>query len=385
MVVVGGGPAGSMAAKTAAEKGASVLLLERDPNIGVPVRCGEGINLTNLEKLVGIDDRWISVRIEGLIVYAPDGTPVQIHGLNEIGAILERSVFDRYLAELAGSAGAHIQTRSDVDGLVKENGKVTGVYYTRFGKRRKISADVVIGADGVESRIGRWAGIKTSISAGDLESAYQKVLTGIEYDHRFCHFYLGRDISPGGYIWIFPKGEKTASVGMGVEARLGGAGMAYRLLDSFIKRRFGNPAVVGEMAGGVPCARPLKRPASDGILLAGDAARHCNPLTGGGIYTAIVAGRHAGQVAAEAIGKGDVSAKELLKAYNSLLDDDIIKPHYRSYKIAKGGKKLTDEMMNKTASEVLKLPVKDRTMRKIFLKGLISQPKLTMDVIKAFV
>lgn len=383
IVVVGGGPAGSMAARAASELGAKTLVLERDSSIGIPVRCGEGVSVRNVRRFVEVKPQMVAANIGGLIVYAPDETAVPIAMQGEIGVVLERTVFDRYLAETAAAAGANIQTRCDVTGLITSEKVVRGVYYTRLGKRFQIKCGVVIACDGVESRVGRWAGIRTQLAASDLESAYQKVLTNIDYDHENCHFYVGNELAPGGYLWIFPKGERTASVGIGVEVGRCSAGDAYRKLDGFIHRHFGNPSVVGEMAGGVPCAQPLKKPFADGIILAGDAARHCNPLTGGGIYTAMVSGYHAGQVAVESAGKGDTSA-EALKAFNNRIKNAIIKTHKRSYRLAKAVVKLTDDEMNKTAREIMSIPPEERTMRTIFLKGLVAFPKLTVDVLRAF-
>ncbi len=383
VVIVGGGPAGSMAAKSAAEKGAKVLLIERDPNIGLPVRCGEGVSVKNVSRFVKIDKRWIAAEIGGMVMYSPDGSEVPVSDKDQLGVILERSLFDRYLAELAADAGADIITRADVEGLIINDGVVQGVHYRRFGKSYAQHAKVVIGADGVESRIGRWAGIRTQIAAKDLESGYQKLLTGIDYDHKNCHFYFGNEIAPGGYLWIFPKGERTASVGLGAVVSRSYPGEPRRKLDEFIKHRFGNPAVIGEVAGGIPVALPLKKPFTDGLILAGDAARHCNPLTGGGIYTAMVSGFNAGEVAADAVARNDLSVG-FLKQFNKRIDKDILVVHKRAHKLAYAVSKLTDDNFNRTAHEILSIPPDQRTLRNIFLKGLVSQPKLVVEILKAF-
>lgn len=384
VVVVGAGPAGSMAAKSAAQGGAKTILLERDPVIGTPVRCGEGISVRNVGRFVKIDPRWIAKEVDGMIMYSPDGSEVRVYAPDQLGVILERSLFDRHLAEMAASAGAYVQSRSDVVGLSIENEFVNGVTYTRFGKRHEIKAKVVIATDGVESRVGRWAGINTQIASSDLESAYQFFVSGIEYEHEYCHFYFGNDVAPGGYIWIFPKGERTASIGMGVEVRLCDAGAAYQKITDFIKRNFGKASIVGEMAGGVPVAPPLKKPYRNGIILAGDAARHCNPLTGGGIYTAMVSGYYAGQLAAEAVEANDYSVN-YLKKFSELIHEDITIVNTRAYRIAKAVGKLTDEDFNQTARDILSIPEKERTLKNIFLKGLVSSPKVAVDIIRAFV
>ena len=79
VIVVGAGPAGSMCAWKAAEAGMSVLLLEKDREIGIPVRCGEGTSLRELTRFLPIDERWVSQRTRYLKMVAPDGTKVLIN------------------------------------------------------------------------------------------------------------------------------------------------------------------------------------------------------------------------------------------------------------------------------------------------------------------
>ncbi len=383
VIVVGGGPAGSMAARSAASAGAKTLLLERDSHIGLPVRCGEGVTITNVRKLVDVDEKMIASHLQGLVIHAPDDTEVEVP-ISDVGVILERAIFDRYLAELAASAGADVMTRSDVTGLIQENGCVKGVVYERLGKEYKVNCGVVIGADGVESRVGKWAGIKTKLKPFDIESAYQMVLTGRNFDSEFCHFWVGNDIAPGGYIWAFPKGSRTANVGIGVKASLGSPGAAYDKLTALIRRYFGNIVITGESAGGVPCGPPLKEPYTDGLLLVGDAARHCNPLTGGGIFSGMVSGNEAGEVAAIAVSKGDVS-KNRLSLFTKRIDKSINRTHKRAYRLSKAVVKLDDATLNNTAHEMIKIPVEKRNLKNVFLRALISYPSLAVDVVKAFV
>ncbi|MBT3233599.1 MAG: NAD(P)/FAD-dependent oxidoreductase [Calditrichaeota bacterium] len=383
VIVVGGGPAGAMAAHIAAEDGAKTLLLERDSHIGLPVRCGEGVSIGNIRQLVEVDDRLIAHEMNSAVIYAPDDTAVEIP-LASSAVVLERALFDRYLAELAASSGADIQTRSDVTGLTENNGCINGITYNRFGREMSLKCGVVIGADGVESRVGKWAGLKTKIKSFDMESAYQMVLSGIDINHRNFHFYVGNEIAPGGYIWVFPKGETTANVGIGVKSSMCSPGDAYKKLIEFIEKHFGKPVVVGESAGGVPCGPPLKEPLTDGLILVGDAARHCNPLSGGGICSGMISGKEAGSVAAMAVSKGDVS-KRCLGAFNKRIEKKIVRSHKRAYRLSLAVNKLDDSVFLKTAHEMIKIPVEDRNLRNVFLKALISSPSLVVDIVKMFV
>lgn len=165
MVVIGAGPAGSITAKTAAEKGLSVLLIEKRQEIGDPVRCAEGVSKVCLKKHIDLDDRWICADVKGSRIFAPDGTMIEmaeeVAGA-EVGYVLERKLFDRALAYESAKAGVEVFVKTRATGLIIEDGFVRGVRIMHRGEEREVRCKIVIGADGVESKVGRWAGIDTS-------------------------------------------------------------------------------------------------------------------------------------------------------------------------------------------------------------------------------
>ena len=126
IIVVGAGPAGSMAARAAAEYGVSVLMLEKDRKVGFPVRCGEAISKAGVEEFITSDPKWIASTISKFSFNAPDGTEVIIE-FGEAGYVLERAIFDNELAKTAADAGAEIITGAYVNGLLFDDGKVAGV------------------------------------------------------------------------------------------------------------------------------------------------------------------------------------------------------------------------------------------------------------------
>ncbi len=382
VVVVGAGPGGSMAAREAAKAGAKTLLLERDPVIGTPVRCGEATSLSVLKEFIPIQDRWIAAIVDHGYIIVPSGESVEIVGKDNPEVILERNLFDRYLAELAAEAGARILTRADANGLLRQGDRISGVCYTRFGVRYEVGSAVVIGADGVDSRVGRWAGLNTQMSLRDLAPTYQFVVTGVDFDPTCAEIYVGSYIGAAGFIWIFPKSRTTVLIGIGFPAIDTDQGSAFDRLMSFLPRRFPKASVVGEMAGGVPGAPPLKKPVRDGLMLVGDAARHCNPITGGGIASAMRGGYHAGQTAAEAISEGDTSARRLLR-FCDQIDKKILIPHRLAHNIRRALIGLTDEALNAAAKEINLIQPEERTFGMILYKILKNHPGVFLNAFRS--
>ena len=108
VIIVGAGPGGSMAAKTAADAGLNVVLLEKRQEIGDPVRCAEGVSKRTLCKMVKPEPEWIASEVKGARIYAPDGKSIVMsedRSGGEVGYVLERKVFDRGLAMLGRPRG----------------------------------------------------------------------------------------------------------------------------------------------------------------------------------------------------------------------------------------------------------------------------------------
>ncbi len=312
VVVVGAGPAGSTAARFAARHGLRTLLIEKRQEIGSPVRCAEGVTHAGLVPFVQPDPRWIAATVDKQrVVTVTDGREREHVFAGDDGAqgyILERRLFDRVLAEMAVEAGAEVMVKTAVTGLIREGGAVRGVVAESAGTRYEIEARVVIGADGVESQVGRWAELPVLMRQRDSLVCAQYTLVGVEVDPTCCAYYLGDGVAPGGYAWIFPKGEGRANVGLGVQAdRATEPARAY--LDRWIEAHpflaQGSPVTL--IVGNVPTGVPPRRMVADGLMLAGDAAHQADPITAGGITNAMLAGRLAAEVAAEAIAAGDAS------------------------------------------------------------------------------
>jgi digeranylgeranylglycerophospholipid reductase len=349
VVVVGAGPAGTTTAYHLARSGLDVLLVEKRPEIGMPVRCGEATGLSTFREFdLEPTSRIVAAETRGTLLYSPNGTEVDLTAPEPNGYVLERRLFDKELAIRAAKAGAEVRVRTYVTGLLREGRVVKGVVLRHFEEEEAVPCRCVVGADGIEGKIGRWAGINTRTRLSQMASNAQYEIAGADLEHPdLLEFHFGERVAPKGYVWIFPKGKDVANVGLGVRGSSETA-LAYleRFLEGHPRLREGSPVAV--MVGGVPVQGPLERSVADGLLLVGDSARQVDPLTGGGIYTAMKCGALAAQTIREAIEAGDLSASRLM-AYDVAWRETVGKGLLRSLRVKEVIEKMTDEEMDAVA------------------------------------
>jgi len=382
VIVVGAGPAGSMAARFAAEKGASVLMLEKDRDVGYPVRCGEAISKSGVVEFIEPDEKWITAHINKFSLISPDGTEAIVE-FQDAGYVLERRIFDYELAKTAANAGAEIQTRAYVNGLIINDDKVCGVKYEYRGEQKELNAKIVIGADGVESRVGRWAGLKTHIHFKDMECCVQVTASNINnIDPNTLYFYFGKKFAPGGYFWVFPKGRNIANIGLGISGMVGKQKSALSFLNDFMGQNYPAAPILTSIAGGVPSTITLEKISAPGIMLVGDAARQVNPLSGGGIASGMIGGSIAGRIAGEAI---KMNKPDHILNYDKEWRDRLGKRHEIFERIKNGIYNFNDDKFNNIAHSFNKIPYDKRSLGRLFTTALINQPSLLVDIAKVFV
>jgi len=379
-VVVGAGPAGSTAAKVIAGEGLSVLLLEKRQEIGSPVRCAEAVSLGELSRFVKPDPRWISAWINGGRIFSPDGTPVVVEQPGA-GVVLERKIFDRYLAQMAVEAGAEALVKAQVFDVIKEEDFVRGVRFKHLGRIYEVRSDLVIAADGVESQVGRWAGLDTALRIDEIDVCAQYLMANVEIEPEFCDFYLGHELAPRGYAWVFPKGDRTANVGVGIGGTIsGGDGrLALDYLNRFVRDRFPNGSILSLVVGSVPVDGTLPKIVANGIMIAGDAAHQNDPLSGGGIINAMIAGRIAGEVAVEAIKAGDTSER-FLSRYPERWDREVGRTFKHLRRVREGVLRFSDETLDRCAHALSKIPRGELTVFQIFKTVLLNDPRLLLEL-----
>lgn len=379
-VVVGAGPSGSQAALALASNNIETIVFEKKPKVGTPVRCGEGIGWKGLKASgLKLNPKWICATVTEAIFYSPSG--IGIHAKMEDAYILERSIFDYDISEMAKQAGAQLQLGSAVLEVSKDslgwklrvdcNGEFSE-YHTRL----------LIIADGVESRLGRQIGLSGSIGEDDLEVCAQYLLDSVEINQKEIFFYPGWKWAPGGYAWVFPKGDSKANVGLGVLGRHVQNHRPIHLLDAFVKEHFPKAKIIRKNIGSVPVGLAIKNPVAEGVMLVGDAARQVNCLNGGGLSYALSAGRKAGLIGAEALKANNLSAKKL-NEYTDWWRKGLGRQQKRSYHLKEALIPVKDSELNQIAQKIQdKNGGSPVSLSDIFASVFFTRPVLLLKALK---
>jgi digeranylgeranylglycerophospholipid reductase len=378
VVVVGGRIGGSVSSLFASKNDLNVLMVEKRPEIGVPLQCAEATSEVTFET-IGIkpSKRYICSEVYGADLYSPDGTHFRMTPGDESGYILDRKVFDKSLAIESAKAGTDIMLKTTVTELIIKDGKVKGVVAKHLGKTMEIEADLVIAADGIESNVARMAGLSSKWGINDICSCVQYKMVGIDAKPNYMQFYFGREIAPGGYLWIFPNENGVTNVGIGVRSS---KETAYHYLHKFLSNLGGTPVEFN--VGGVPVSGNIKKTYTNGLMVVGDAAGHVDPITGGGIHLTAACAKIAGEVAAEAIQKENTS-QEFLKIYEKRWKDEIGDIIKQSLKYRKVLDQLKDDEFNALARFLHDKDIWSISKREWF--GLIKESPGLFKLIKALI
>ncbi|MEM2899450.1 MAG: NAD(P)/FAD-dependent oxidoreductase, partial [Thermoplasmata archaeon] len=303
------------------------------------------------------NERYLTHELYGGRVYSPNGSMLIVKktplGYDD-GYVVERDCFDRALAAKAIRAGARVLVKTHATDLIIENGKVLGIRGVSFGKKLEIRAKIIIASECFESKIGRLAGIDTSLKPDEVSTCFEYTLANVSVEEHMGCVHFG-NFTKGGYLWIFPKGDGVANVGISMMlSKLTKPGEPKSALDNFISShdclKKGQP--IKAIAGAYSSCAPIERTVAEGIMLVGDAARQVDPLTGAGIANGCKAGLIAGKVAGKAVRDNDFSYERLNeydKAWRDLLEERLC----QSFVAKKIFSQISDDLLNRSL-EVLK-------------------------------
>jgi len=300
VIVVGGGPAGLLAARDLAASGFSAIVVEEHETIGMPVHCTGVLGMDAFGEL-DLPRHTILDTVHAARFISADGSSILIDHDRVRAAIIDRGRFDAALAASAAACGARIQAGC----------RVREIEVDDDGVRVMTDAGSVLGraciiACGANYRFNRRLGL--GLPRVFVHSA-QREVPFRDADH--VEVYLGRQVAAGGFGWLVPfrrNGEALARVGVMCEAR---PRVAFGQLATCIGRRFGVPTGWDEPRVKVLPLAPVTRTWSRRVLAVGDAAGLVKATTGGGIYFGLLSGRIAAEVLSVALADDQLSGTRL--------------------------------------------------------------------------
>jgi digeranylgeranylglycerophospholipid reductase len=324
VIVVGAGTAGCLTAKTTAEAGLKVCIVEhkKREEIGEKV-CGDALGEHHL-KALGLEkpkNGELEKRIEGIKIYSPNQKSVfTIAHEDFVGHLLNRRLFGQWLLRKAVGEGAVLMDSTQCLEPVVEKNSVAGIIVRdlKTSQDRRLQGKVVVDASGfmgvIRRKLPKELGVDTEVANEDVEACYREIrqLKQETKDTEYCEIYLNQKVTPGGYSWVFPKSGARVNVGLGICMRGKFPNPKKQLYDHVLTRPLFEGSLL--LTGGAwydPTRRPLDNMVGNGVAVIGDAACLVNPIHGGGIGPSMLSGHLVGRTIVEALEKDEASKKRL--------------------------------------------------------------------------
>ncbi|MBD3189218.1 MAG: geranylgeranyl reductase family protein [Candidatus Heimdallarchaeota archaeon] len=325
LAIIGGGPTGSLAAEKAAENNCEVTVFDQRSPIGIPDHCAGLLSVTGLKSL-GLADLPSSIfqntKIKGAIFHSPTGKEFRVEKKSPQAVVVSRALFDQYLVTRAEKRGAKILRGRKVTNIsfdkrtetleidfVEKNSK------ERVEKNNSLKAFLGIIAEGRSARLTKKLGFPSNGKEFRLPGMQYLVEKVHDLEKEFVEIFVSNKIAPGFFAWIIPISSSLAKVGLASKGYTAARLRYFLNRYSLTKARFQNSKILKSYGGEVLVGGPITRTTKNGLMVIGDAAGQTKATTGGGVITGGIAGILAGEIASQAINKGD-NSREFIKRYD---------------------------------------------------------------------
>ena len=355
VIVVGGGPAGSSAARLAAKNGCTVALIEKEKEIAETVRTSGVTWISDIEKF-GIPNECYNP-IKKFSFCSPNNSVTISDEIAKAAVLNVRKTY-RFLANRAKKEGAEIFVSTNVlDVLKNSNEECIGVIAKSNEKQIRFNGKIIIDASGFGSVIAKELGHVKQWKKFGVGAEFEVKTEKLEYDNWWLM--VGQEYSPAGYAWIFPTSKNTARIGVGIGKPDSDIDPTIRL-NELIDKKMGPIKDLGKIEkiefhyGLIPNEGLSRKTVYNNLILVGDSAGQANPLVLEGIRYAIRFGEVAGRVAADAIREGDTSEASLIvyeKEWKKAIESKI----NSAVKVQNRWVKLSDEEWDKELSIINEL------------------------------
>lgn len=302
-VIVGAGPAGLLAAETISKKGYNVAVFEEHKRVGYPVHCAGMISVEGFKRIgVEPDSLFHQNTVYGGRVYSSDGSCITIKDTKPRAYIIDRGLFDKYLAERALDSGVDIRLGSRVDEVTFKQGVASSLKLDHSNWKSEIFID----AEGAKGRLLARSGIDTGQQG--VYNGFNTELRVDSIESDMVEVWFDTEIAKDFFAWVIPINENRVRCGLGTSQSYG----ADRL-KKFVKKRFNKEP--NTIHGGLICTGgPVNQTVYPGLMLVGDVAGQVKPTTAGGVVVGGLCAKIAGENAVKALESGNI---QLIDEYDS--------------------------------------------------------------------
>ena len=331
LTIIGGGPVGSFAGYLAEKNNIKTLILEEHSQIGEPVHCLGKLSIHAFEEFP-LPKTPILNSLKGGYFFSPEGEVIKLKKNNIDSYILDRTLFDRLIAEMAEKEGCVFNFNSKAIGVEQEKG-YSSIIVKENEKIRNIDTRVIIDAEGAKRQFLRKIGMPGKTHLVSL----QYEISGVEVPDKECvELYFGKKYSIGFFLWIAPYGAKI-KLGVAVEPPNNPKIFLDKFIEKNLKERASDIKIERSYGGIIPIFGPYEEYIYPNIIVIGDAAGYNKSTTGGGIYFGLQGASLAITQVKKYLDSGDL---KYLKDYPKQTN----KKFGKELKFTKMGRKLLNEL-----------------------------------------
>jgi digeranylgeranylglycerophospholipid reductase len=388
VLVIGAGPAGLLATNEIAKRGYAVTVLEEHAKVGEPDHCAGLLSTSGLKRLgIKPPQEIIQNTVEGARIYSPGGFSITIERGKREANVINRRLFDAWLASRAKDAGAEVITQAKAQEVLRENGRINGIL-VKTDNNTEMMAKAFVIAEG--SRCLLSGKLKFPIvPKSSKHPAFQYEVSGVDIEENIVEMFYGKNVAPGFFAWIIPLGENRARIGLATQDR------AKPRLDNLmshhkiISSRMKGAKIERSLGGIVLVGMPISKMVIENTVVVGDTAGIVKATTGGGVILGGITAKVAGRTVADSLST-EKSMNKVLSQYNKKWKSMVFKELQMMYLAQKALSSLDDKgvdsIIKDAASTGLLDVVKnegDMDLQGRVLTRLLKDPRMILTGLRA--
>ena len=388
VLVIGAGPAGLLATNEIAKRGYTVSVLEEHEKVGEPDHCAGLLSTSGLKRLgIRLPKKIIQNTVDGAKIYSPSGHSITVERGKREANVIDRRLFDAWLASKATDSGAEIITKAKAQEFVRSNRRISGIGVKR-DNNIELNAKAFIIAEGSRCRLS--GSLKFPIVKRTSKyPAFQYEVSGVDIEENIVEMFYGKKVAPGFFAWIIPLGDSRARIGLAAhnnsKTRLNALINHHKIISKRMKRA----KIERSLGGIVLVGMPISKMTVENTVIVGDAAGIVKATTGGGVILGGITARVAGRTVAESL-SNEENMNQALSQYDKKWKAMVFKELQAMYLAQRALSSLDDKGIDSVVKDAASMGLLDvvRSEGDMDLQGrvitrLLKDPRMILTGLRA--